>query len=183
MGYRLSKIYTRTGDDGTTGLADGSRVAKDDMRMEVLGCIDELSSALGMIRCELADDHHLSPVLRDIQHQLLNLGGDLAMPGMLLLSETVTQELEQGIDRMNETLPPLKEFILAGGTRAAAACHLARAIARRTERRMVSLNREQPLPPRLLRYMNRLSDWLFVASRQLVSLAGGQEIQWDRSNG
>ncbi|NNM50608.1 MAG: cob(I)yrinic acid a,c-diamide adenosyltransferase [Pseudomonadales bacterium] len=183
MGYRLSKIYTRTGDDGTTGLADGSRVPKDDMRMEVLGCIDELSSAVGMVRCELATSHELSPVLRDIQQQLLNLGGDLAMPGMLLLAETVTLELEQGMDRMNETLAPLREFILPGGNRAAAACHLARSIARRTERRMVSLNREHSLPPRLMRYINRLSDWLFVASRQLVSQEGGQEIQWDRSNG
>ncbi len=179
MGYRLSKIYTRTGDDGSTGLADGTRVGKDDLRIEVMGDLDELNAALGAFRVELPTDHRLQAMLEQLQHQLLNAGGEIAMPGMQLIKPNLDQELEQDIDRMNEQLEPLKEFILPGGTRAAAACHLARAIARRSERHLIALHHQIPQPAALIRFLNRLSDWLFVLARTLVHAEGQTEILWE----
>ncbi len=180
MGHRLSKIYTRTGDDGSTGLADGSRVSKDDVRMVLLGDLDELSASLGLLRCELTTGSALEAQLQQVQQQLLNMGGDIAMPGMNLLPESLPAEMELQMDQMNDVLGPLKEFILPGGNRAAATCHLARAITRRAERHLVQLHRQHPQPERLLRFLNRLSDWLFVVARYLAHSAGSPEILWDR---
>ncbi len=178
MGYRLSKIYTRTGDDGSTGLADGTRVGKDDLRIEVMGDLDELNAALGALRVELPSEHHLQAMLELLQHQLLNAGGEIAMPGMLLIKTGLDQQLEEDIDQMNEFLEPLKEFILPGGTRAAAACHLARAVTRRSERHLIALHHQIPQPATLIRFLNRLSDWLFVVARTLVHAEGRQETLW-----
>ncbi|RFA31457.1 ATP:cob(I)alamin adenosyltransferase [Alkalilimnicola ehrlichii] len=178
MGNRLSRIYTRTGDKGTTGLADGSRVGKDDLRVECMGAVDELNSALG-----LALSHPLpSPlgeILSPIQHRLFDIGAELSMPEYSATrSEDITQ-LEQGLDALNEELPPLKEFVLPGGTPAAAYCHIARATCRRAERVLVALNkRDSGINPESLRYLNRLSDLLFVAARYAARSGGNQEVLW-----
>lgn len=180
MGHRLSKIYTRTGDDGTTGLGDGRRVDKDDLRIEAMGAVDELNSALGLVTAELANGHVLLTALQSIQHELLDIGGELSIPGYQLLKEEAITRLESEIDAMNQTLPPLKEFILPGGNRAAAAAHLARTIARRAERRILTLSRQSPVQDSIMRYLNRLSDWLFVAARVLSKAGEYPEIQWQR---
>lgn len=178
MGHRLSKIYTRTGDAGDTGMADGARLGKDHPRVHVLGELDELSSVLGLIRCELAEDHPVATAICQIQHELLDLGAEFALPHLQLLASVAVTRLEQEIDDMNVLLGPLKEFLLPGGTRAAASAHLARAVARRLERRMVELGRLETLPGAALPYVNRLSDWLFVAARHLLHGAGGRELLW-----
>ena len=135
MGHRLSKIYTKTGDDGTTGLGDGSRVAKDSLRVEAYGTVDELNSCMGLLRAELADDHAMQPLLSRIQHELFDLGGELCIPNFILIKEESIARLEQAIDAMNENLPPLKDFILPAGGKAASTCHIARSVCRRAERR------------------------------------------------
>lgn len=177
MGNRLSKIYTRTGDTGTTGLSGGERVAKDSLRIEVIGQVDELNCAVGMVLV-----HAIRPILQDVlsevQHKLFDLGGELSMPGyQAVLDEDVTA-LEQALDTCNAELPPLKEFILPGGGPAAAACHMARAICRRAERCMVTLGRTEEINSHGQRYLNRLSDLLFVASRLLARDEGGSEVLW-----
>lgn len=177
MGNRLSKIYTRTGDTGTTGLGDGQRIAKDSLRIEAIGTIDELNCAVGMtlvpeIRATIRD------TLSEVQHKLFDLGGELSMPGYEAIQDTDVTELEQELDRYNAELPPLKEFILPGGGPAAAACHLARAICRRAERRMVSLMQEEDCNPQARAYLNRLSDLLFVLCRILAHDEGGSEVMW-----
>ncbi|MGC1952251.1 MAG: cob(I)yrinic acid a,c-diamide adenosyltransferase [Gammaproteobacteria bacterium] len=177
MGHRLSKIYTRTGDAGTTGLADGSRVDKDSLRMQAIGEADELNSFIGSILV-----HDLPEPIRecliDVQHALFDLGGELAIPGSTTLTSDYVTALERALDSFNADLPPLKEFILPGGDAAAVACHLARAVCRRVERRFVSLSREASMNEESRKYVNRLSDLLFVVARVLARRAGG-EVYWD----
>ncbi|MGA8260295.1 MAG: cob(I)yrinic acid a,c-diamide adenosyltransferase [Arenicellales bacterium] len=179
MGNRLSKIYTRTGDDGTTGLGDGSRIAKDDARVEAMGAVDELNSTVGLIRTEpLPGD--LDAVLSGIQHNLFDLGGELSIPGYELVKAHSIDALEKELDRLNAELGPLKDFILPGGTRAAAWCHLARSICRRAERRVVTLARDSGHGETPRRYLNRLSDYLFVLARYLNKAAGETDVLWSR---
>ncbi|MGE5526792.1 MAG: cob(I)yrinic acid a,c-diamide adenosyltransferase [Rhodospirillaceae bacterium] len=179
MGNRLTKIYTRTGDDGTTGLADGSRVRKDAARLEAMGAVDEVNSHLGVVLCEALPDH-VREALLDIQHDLFDLGGELSVPGHTLLGDRHVARLEELIDRYNAELPPLKDFILPGGTRAGALTHVARAACRRAERRLVALHAAEPVPEALLRYLNRLSDLLFVLSRALNREAGTGDVLWQQ---
>jgi len=177
MGNRLSKIYTRTGDKGTTGLGDGSRVDKDDLRVETYGTVDELNSLLGLVlTCEMADE--IRACLTRTQHELFDLGGELCMPGYTLVPETCVDQLETDLDHFNEDLPPLKDFILPGGSEAAARCHLARTVCRRAERLMVSLAKVEAINETSLRYLNRLSDLLFVIARVLARANGGKEVIW-----
>lgn len=181
MGHRLSKIYTRTGDDGSTGLGDGSRVAKDDLRVEAYGTVDELNSQVGLLRAELATDHPAQVLLSRIQHELFDLGGELCIPGYELLRAEAIDRLEQGIDALNAELPPLKDFILPGGGRPASLAHVARAVCRRAERRVHTLGQREALSAHALRYLNRLSDYLFVLARVLARESGGGEVLWQRS--
>lgn len=178
MGYRLSKIYTRTGDKGTTGMADGRRIDKDDVQVDVIGNVDELNSIMGMLICK-TEDISLSDMFITIQHDLFNLGGQISMPEMKLLSAERTVWLEHKLDEMNQDLPPLKEFILPGGTEAAATCHLARSVSRRTERSIVSLGKNLNVSADVQAYINRLSDFLFVAARVLSRQQGGKEVYWN----
>ena len=178
MGNRLSKIYTRTGDDGTTGLGDGSRVPKDDPRVEAYGCVDECNSAIGVVLAEAAVPAEVRELLQNVQHELFDLGGELCIPGHRAIEARHVTGLEQALDRFNERLPPLKEFILPGGGTAAASCHLARAICRRAERRAWTLARAQAVAPEPLQYLNRLSDLLFVIARVLARHESGSEVLW-----
>jgi len=177
MGKRLTKIYTRTGDTGSTGLGDGSRVDKDSARVEAYGTVDELNSAIGML---LAVD--IPPpqwgCLTRIQHELFDLGGELSVPGARQIPAVYVTALEQDLDRFNADLPALEDFILPGGSEAAARCHLARTVCRRAERRLVSLAGSEPINPECVRYLNRLSDLLFVIARVLARAGGGQEVTW-----
>lgn len=178
MGNRLTKLYTKTGDDGTTGLGDGSRTTKDSARIEAVGTIDELNSWIGLLLAELPVDEQLIEPLTDIQHRLFDLGGELAVPGFQLIQAEMVSDLEALCDQLNEKLPPLKEFILPGGSKAAGLCHMARAVARRAERIIVTLSKEETVGDDLKRYINRLSDVLFVMARQLARRDGGQEVFW-----
>lgn len=179
MGHRLTKIYTRTGDDGSTGLDAHTRLPKDDARIEAMGEIDELNSALGMLLTEPLPEE-ARKLLVGIQHRLFDLGGELAMPEYQTLSGTDTSALETAIDHWNESLPPLKEFILPGGSRAGSQCHVARTICRRAERRLVHLNHSISQRPEMLRYLNRLSDLLFVLARVLNREAGMEAVYWQK---
>jgi cob(I)alamin adenosyltransferase len=181
MGNRLSKIVTRTGDAGTTGLGDGSRVQKDSARIEAIGTVDELNSVIGLLRATAQLPAQVSSALLRVQHDLFDLGGELAVPGYSALLDTHVTALEALIDQFNQDLPPLKEFILPGGSEAAARCHLARTVARRAERRYWTLVGQSATPPIALIYLNRLSDFLFVLARVLARHEGGAEILWDRS--
>lgn len=179
MGHRLSKIYTRTGDDGTTGLGDGSRTDKDSLRVEAFGSVDELNSVIGMLATyELPDV--INRELVEIEHDLFDIGGELCIPGHSVVTDKQVERLEQLLDALNENLQPLKEFILPGGTPAAATCHLARTVCRRAERRVVSLAREETISEPGLRYLNRLSDLLFVMSRSLNQADGVDDVLWQR---
>jgi len=180
MGNRLSKIYTRTGDDGSTGLGDGRRVAKDDPRVEAYGSVDEANSAIGMVLAEADIPAGLAACLTDVQHDLFDLGGELCLPGYSAIDDNHVGWLEAQLDAFNRDLPPLKEFILPGGGRAAAACHLARTICRRAERRVWTLAGQTEVNPAALKYLNRLSDLLFVAARLLARQTHGQEVLWQR---
>ncbi len=177
MGNRLSKIYTRTGDQGDTGLGDGARVRKDHARVEAFGTVDELNSALGLL---LTHDlpEEVRACLVEVQHRLFDLGGELSIPGHIMLQEASVTELEQTLDTLNEALAPLREFILPGGTAAAAVCHLARAVCRRAERRVISLARDEEVNPVAIRYLNRLSDLLFVMARHLNRVAAVPDVLW-----
>ena len=179
MGHRLSKITTRTGDAGETGLGDGTRVAKDSARIAALGDIDELNSAIGLLLAEEVPEAVRSAFL-ETQHDLFDLGGELSIPGHRLLKEGQVRGLEKRLDAWNAELPPLKEFILPGGSRAAAAAHLARTVCRRAERTVVALARQEPVGEHARRYLNRLSDLLFVAGRVLNRAGGGSDVQWRR---
>jgi cob(I)alamin adenosyltransferase len=180
MGNRLSKIVTRTGDDGTTGLADGTRVPKDSARIEACGTIDELNSAVGVLLAMPSLPEAVPALLLDIQHDLFDLGGELAIPGSVLIRSPQVEKLEAAVEHWNETLPPLREFVLPGGSVAAAACHMARSICRRAERRCWTLTRAEALGPHALHYLNRLSDLLFVLARALARSDGGKEVLWRR---
>jgi cob(I)alamin adenosyltransferase len=181
MGHRLSKIYTRTGDDGTTGLANGERIDKTDPRVHAFGDVDETNSAIGLLLAEPALPNHLRDSLTRIQHELFEIGAELSMPGYRQISAAHVDWIEGELDRLNAELPPLKEFVLPGGTRAAAICHLARTICRRAERSAWAASKLTPLNDELTRYLNRLSDFLFVAARYLARLNGGEETLWRRS--
>ncbi len=180
MGNRLSKIYTRTGDDGSTGLGDGTRVAKESLRVEAYGTVDEANSALGVVLGVADLPPEIRHCLTEIQHDLFDLGGELCIPGHVMINAGHVERLERQLDGFNEGLPPLKEFILPGGGQAAAACHLARAISRRAERRCWSLARVDGVSPEALKYLNRLSDLLFVVARVLARGAAG-EVVWRRT--
>jgi cob(I)alamin adenosyltransferase len=182
MGNRLSKIYTRTGDDGSTGLGDGSRVAKDSLRVEAYGTVDEANSAVGVVLGSDGLPAEMRRCLIEVQHDLFDLGGELCIPGHVMISAAHIDRLEKELDGFNEALPPLKEFILPGGGPAAAACHLARTVCRRAERRCWSLAREETVAPEALKYLNRLSDLLFVLARVLARQSEGGEVVWRRSN-
>ncbi|MDX1381688.1 MAG: cob(I)yrinic acid a,c-diamide adenosyltransferase [Xanthomonadales bacterium] len=177
MGKRLSKIYTRTGDKGMTGLGDGTRVDKDSGRVEAYGTVDELNSAIGMV---LAADlpGPVSECLTRVQHELFDLGGELCLPGTEMIPDAYVDQLEADLDAMNADLPALDDFILPGGSESAARCHLARCVCRRAERRVVALAHEQPVNDASIRYLNRLSDLLFVAARVISRADGGSEVLW-----
>lgn len=180
MGNRLSKIYTRTGDDGTTGLGDGSRVHKDCLRVEAYGTVDEANSAIGAVLAFGVSDA-IRGCLTEVQHDLFELGGELCIPGHKAVEMSFVNRLEAELDAFNADLAPLKDFILPGGSQSAAACHLARTIVRRAERRVNTLAREEEVRPEVLRYLNRLSDLLFVIARRLAREGSGSETIWDRS--
>ena len=177
MGHRLSKIYTRTGDDGTTGLSTGTRVPKDSARVEAMGSVDELNSAIGVVLTHVLPADVRASLTR-IQHELFDLGGELSLPGTTLIGGHAAARLEQELDAFNDTLPPLKEFVLPGGSPAAASCHLARAICRRAERDVVRLHGSEPVNPPILHYLNRLSDLLFVCARYLNAADKQPETLW-----
>jgi cob(I)alamin adenosyltransferase len=178
MGHRLSRIVTRTGDAGDTGLTGGERVSKTHPRVMAMGDVDELNSQLGVLLSQKVPKA-LAATLTRIQHELFNLGGELSMPGSTLVTEEHLRALEADVEALNATLPPLKEFVLPGGTPAAAAAHLARAICRRAERAVWAVHAAEPLNAATPRYLNRLSDFLFVAARVLArAKKGAQETQW-----
>jgi cob(I)alamin adenosyltransferase len=177
MGHRLSKITTRTGDTGDTGLGDGARVPKDSARIAALGDIDELNSTIGLLLSEQIPPE-VRAVLEQVQHDLFDLGGEVSIPGHSLMTEQQVESLERSVEEWNSALSPLKEFILPGGSRAAAAAHLARTVCRRAERTLVALGRHEPVGEPARRYLNRLSDLLFVAGRSLNRAAGGGDVQW-----
>ena len=177
MGNRLSKIYTRTGDDGTTGLGDGTRVAKDSARVTAYGTVDEANSAIGLLLAsEMPADAR--ELLTSVQHQLFDLGGELCIPGHAAIQDEDVDRLEQQLDRYNADLPALKDFILPGGGEAAARCHMARTIVRRAERETVTLSHHDAVRPQAVRYLNRLSDLLFVLARVLARAEGQGEVLW-----
>jgi len=179
MGKRLTQIATRTGDDGSTGLGDGSRVAKDALRVEAMGHVDELNSTLGVLLCaDLPDD--VRDALVDIQHDLFDLGGELSIPGHAMVDAAQVASLDGWLAQHNATLPRLDEFILPGGSHAAACAHVARTVARRAERAVVALGQRESVRPELLQYLNRLSDLLFVFARVLNRHAGGSDVQWQK---
>lgn len=177
MGNRLSKIYTRTGDDGTTGLGDGSRTLKDSPRVEAMGDVDELNAAIGVLLTEPMPDN-LTATLIAVQHDLFNLGGEICIPGHIMIDAKRIQWLEETLDGLNAPLPPLKEFILPGGSRAAAYCHQARTICRRAERRVITLKHTEAINDSALQYLNRLSDLLFVMARTFNRIAHQQDVFW-----
>ena len=177
MGNRLSKIYTRTGDDGSTGLGDGTRTPKDSARVAAYGTVDELNSAIGIVlACGLPPA--VAETLTQVQHDLFDLGGELCIPGMAMVHADDVEQLERTLDAFNEDLPPLKDFILPGGGMAAAHCHLARTICRRAEREAVTLARHESVRGEAVRYLNRLSDLLFVIARVLARASGHGEVLW-----
>ena len=178
MGNRLSKIYTRTGDDGTTGLGDGTRVGKDSARVNAYGTVDEANSSIGVVlAAQVPDD--IRKLLTTVQHQLFDLGGELCIPGHAAIGAEDVDALERQLDHYNEGLPPLKDFILPAGGEAAARCHLARTIVRRAERETVTLARHDAVRPEAIRYLNRLSDLLFVLARVLARADGQGEVLWN----
>lgn len=178
MGNRLSSIYTKTGDDGTTGLSNGERIDKSDIRVSVMGDVDELNSLCGVLAASgIPDD--IAGYILNIQHRLFDIGGELAIPGNAAIAPNCVERLEELIDTYNEDLPPLKEFILPGGSLSASICHLARSVCRRVEREMVTMSRKDYINPESLRYINRLSDLFFVLARTLNQEKGGKEIFWD----
>ena len=177
MGHRLSKIYTRTGDAGTTGLGDGTRVPKDHVRVEAFGTVDELNALIGLLRTAGLPPEWDRP-LDEIQHALFDVGGELCIPGRESIRAEQVSALESWLDQLNADLAPLKEFILPGGAPGAAWAHLARTVCRRAERRAFSLARSEPVNPETLRYLNRLSDLLFVLARAVNRHAGAGDVLW-----
>lgn len=178
MGNRLSKIYTRTGDKGTTGLGDGARVDKNHPRIEAFGTVDELNSHIGVIIAYALPDE-IKTCLSAIQHDLFDLGGELCVPGYQKITDEYVSRLEIQLDTFNAELPALKEFILPAGGHATAHCHVARTVCRRAERCIYTLNKSEPVNPAALAYINRLSDLLFVIARVCARFENGQEVLWD----
>lgn len=177
MGNRLSQIATRTGDDGTTGLGDNTRVSKNSGRPHAMGDVDELNSHIGLLLCEpLPQD--VRDLLIDVQHQLFNLGGELSMPGYELLKDDALLQLDNALAHYNASLPRLLEFILPAGTRAASQAHICRTVARRAERHVVALEQAEAMRPAPRQYLNRLSDLLFVLARVLNRMDGGDDVYW-----
>lgn len=181
MGHRLSKIYTRTGDKGTTGLADGSRVDKHSARIEAIGALDETNSAVGLLLAQSFDTDAIRQTLTGVQHRLFDAGAELSMPEHAFITTEHVEQLESALDQLNADLPPLREFVLPGGNVPAAACHVARAAARRAERRVWQLAEHETLGEALPAWINRLSDYLFVAARVLARENGGTEPTWQKS--
>ncbi len=179
MGNRLSKLYTKTGDDGTSALSGGTRVPKNHARMNAMGTVDELNSMIGLMICKL-DDQELCDFYLSVQHDLFNIGGEISMPGHSFISQEKVDLLEQKIDSFNEIVPPLKEFILPGGSEAASICHIARTIARRAERELVTLHQQEAMTESTRRYLNRLSDLLFVTARIINLKLGEQDVMWKK---
>ncbi len=177
MGNRLSKIYTKTGDDGTTGLGDGTRVAKDSLRVAAYGTVDELNSTIGVVLAQQVPGA-VRETLIQVQHDLFDLGGELCIPGMAMIHDADVERLEQTLDTFNEDLPPLKDFILPGGGVPAACAHVARTVCRRAEREVITLSRSESVRPEAVRYLNRLSDLLFVLARVLARASGHGEALW-----
>ena len=177
MGKRLTKIYTRTGDDGTTGLGDGTRLAKESVRIEAIGTVDELNSCIGVLLAEGLEEG-VRIRLENIQHDLFDLGGDLSIPGRVSMSEAQVSRLEKDLDEYNVTLATLKEFILPGGARTAALCHVARAVSRRAERSVVRISPTDTVTSFHIQYLNRLSDFLFVLCRVLNRQQGVEDVLW-----
>jgi cob(I)alamin adenosyltransferase len=181
MGKRLSKIYTRTGDDGSTGLGDGTRTQKDSARVEAYGTVDEANSAIGIVLSHESVPESVRESLTEVQHDLFELGGELCIPGHAAITDTDVQRLERDLDSHNSKLPALEDFILPGGGPAAAACHLARTIVRRAERRVTTLADTESVREETMRYLNRLSDLLFVYARVIARAESGQEVLWNRA--
>lgn len=181
MANRLSRIYTKTGDAGTTGLGDGTRVAKDSLRVAAMGDVDELNSIIGLMLTEPISTE-INEVLTRIQHDLFDMGGEICMPGYAMIKAERVASLENTLDAWNDTLTPLKEFILPGGSRAAAYCHLARTVCRRAERTMTTLNSQEEMTAISLQYINRLSDLLFVLCRILNKEAGVPDVLWNNTH-
>ncbi|MCP5270078.1 MAG: cob(I)yrinic acid a,c-diamide adenosyltransferase [Burkholderiaceae bacterium] len=177
MANRLTQIATRTGDDGTTGLGDGTRTRKDALRVAAMGDVDELNSSLGVLLCEALPDD-VRQLLVEVQHELFNLGGELSIPGFVLLKDEAVAALDAALERHNATLPRLQEFILPAGSRAAALAHVSRTIARRAERAVVALAAAEPVNAAPRQYLNRLSDLLFVLARVLNRMDGGDDVYW-----
>jgi cob(I)alamin adenosyltransferase len=184
MGNRLSKIATRTGDKGTTGLGDGSRTGKDSVRIDAIGEVDELNSHIGLLLCEPMPDD-LREELVAIQHDLFDLGGELCIPGYQMLKEEHVERLDALLEKYNATLPALTEFILPAGSRAASLAHVCRTVCRRAERSIVTLGNQETIHDHPRQYVNRLSDLMFVLSRVLNRFAGGSDVLWrhDRKRG
>ena len=177
MGNRLSQIATRTGDAGTTGLGDNTRVSKNSLRVHAMGEVDELNSHIGVLLCEdMADG--IRDLLVEIQHQLFNLGGELSIPGFNLLKDEAVLALDEALALHNEALPRLQEFILPAGNRAASLAHVCRTVARRAERAVVALGNEEAIGDAPRQYLNRLSDLMFVLSRVLNRMNGGDDVYW-----
>lgn len=181
MGNRLSKIYTRTGDNGTTGLGDGTRINKDSLRVEAMGDVDELNAVIGVMLTEPLPEL-IQKTLTRVQHDLFDLGGEICIPGHAMVKHERVDALENVLDELNDKLDPLKEFILPGGTRAAAYCHLARTVCRRAERQLIRLNREEAVTPTSLKYLNRLSDLLFVMCRAINKNACRPDVLWQNES-
>ncbi|MEM7208385.1 MAG: cob(I)yrinic acid a,c-diamide adenosyltransferase [Pseudomonadota bacterium] len=180
MGNRLSKIYTRTGDSGTTGLGNGERIEKDHIRVESYGTTDELNSHIGcVLACDVPDN--IRDTLTRIQHHLFDIGGELCIPDHVVITDEHVSWVESRLDELNEDLPYLKEFILPGGNMACSHCHVARTVCRRAERNAISLSRVESINPVTIKYLNRLSDYLFVAARVLARVCGDGEVYWKRS--
>jgi cob(I)alamin adenosyltransferase len=179
MGNRLSKIYTKTGDDGTTGLGDGTRVSKDSARVAAYGTVDEANSAIGVLLAAEGVPQDIRDLLTMVQHQMFDLGGELCIPGHAAIEDADIARLEERLDHYNDPLPALKDFILPAGGEAAARCHLARTIVRRAERECVTLSHHDAVRPQAIRYLNRLSDLLFVLARVLARHAGQTEVVWN----
>ncbi|MEK6806044.1 MAG: cob(I)yrinic acid a,c-diamide adenosyltransferase [Pseudomonadota bacterium] len=179
MGHRLSKIVTRTGDAGTTGLANNTRVVKTDARIAALGEVDELNCQIGVL-LSLKPPRAIAAALSRVQNELFDLGGELSLPGVTMVNDAHLAKLEADAQAFNKKLPPLKEFVLPGGSPAAAAAHLARAVCRRAERALWTLHAQSPLNPNAPRYLNRLSDLLFIVARTLARASKGGEVMWKR---
>lgn len=185
MGKRLSKIYTKTGDSGETGLGDGTRISKSTPRVEAMGSVDELNSLLGVLVEEIKSENNpeltpMSDFLRQCQHRIFDLGGELSIPGYEIIHDHHAERIEEALDDINKNLQPLENFILPGGSRSIATCHWARSVCRRAERDVVTLSETDEINKAGLKFLNRLSDYLFVAARQIAKVQGVPEVLWEK---